>query len=134
MGKIPHIYRDHDYAMGASVDPAAIAAAEAAKTEAAALRKQVDDMKTSLDAANTKITDLTAAARQTVAPPARKTTPAADVTRLLSRYSLSAQMDAEGNIDMNAIGTALKAAGIDPTKRIEIKREIERVMQDGTAA
>jgi hypothetical protein len=116
MGKMPHIYRDHDYNMGA-------AAVVVEKPEDSATTKALADLKASLEAISTKFADLKAGARQEATAPERKTlTPS--LTALLDRHGIKA--GADGEIDVSAVSAALKKQGMEPERRIAVIRDIER--------
>ena len=133
MGKIPHVYRDHSYFMEASAAPPTAENPETTKKLEAA-EASMKELKDSLAAATTQIADLRAGKRQEATPPERKTTPTADLTKLLSRFGLSSHVGTDGAPDMHAISAALAKQGLTPAKRMEIKMDIERFTQEGAAA
>jgi hypothetical protein len=115
MGKLPHIYRDHDYAMGA-------AAAEQ-KTDPAVM-DIIKTMQTGMAEIKTGMTELKGAHREAAQQPQRKTLPA-EATKVLKRFGLTEPGDGEG-VDYNALGAAMTAAGIPLEARMTVKRTMER--------
>jgi hypothetical protein len=101
MGKVPHIYRDHDYFVSAAADKV---------DETAAINARLDEMvkplAASLAALETKLADVKAAAVANVEAPARKTLPAS-ITTLLAKNGLEAPADGS-KFSLATVDAALK--------------------------
>ena len=132
MGKIPHIFRDHDYPYYASADNRATRDEEKvmadADAAAAALAKAVEDavkpLNDKLAAAQTQIADITAGERRTRQEPTRKTLSPA-LSAALSRANLTLP---EGSEKLNAsqVDAALANLNLDTVKRMQFKTELTR--------
>jgi hypothetical protein len=134
VGKVPHIWRDHDYPYYASADvkPADLAE-EVRKSLASELEKgiapikaQLDDTKKKLEAAeakaaeaDTKLADLKAAAVRESQDPGRKTVSPA-IQAMLSRHGLT-MPEGDAKFDSAVLDAALKKANLDTAKRMEVK-------------
>ncbi|MDE2101958.1 MAG: hypothetical protein KGL39_32225 [Patescibacteria group bacterium] len=111
-GKLPHIYRDHDYLEGGSqpVKSPELIAAEKANAE---LKDHVKTLTDSVASLGTQVTDLKAAAtKQTTGQePERKTVAlSAEGKDFLSKYSLTAGDD--NTVRARDVDKALAAAGV----------------------
>ena len=132
VGKVPHIFRDHDYPYSASAELVVAAPAinvekqiadaiAAAVAPLSAALKAADDK---LAAASTQISDLKAGKRLDVTPPERKTlTPA--ITAILAKANLS-MPEGDATLDRGLVNKAMKDAGIDSQKSIAMKIALER--------
>ncbi len=110
VGQLPHVYRDHDFTVDASA--ASVAAEPTAEV------KVLRDLVASLE---TKVADLTKRDFNALREPARKTVPA-DTTAMLNKFSL--QAGADGTVSVEAVDTALAAAGVTGAKAIEAKLKL----------
>jgi hypothetical protein len=119
-GKVPHIFRDHDYPYSAAADKSADRDAAVAKAVEAAVKPLTDK----LAEAETKIADLKAAATKAAPAPERKTVPPANAA-LLARASLT-MPEGEGKLSVAALDKAMTEAGFDTTKRIQLKVGLDR--------
>jgi hypothetical protein len=100
MGKVPHIYRDHDYFVSAAADDKADA--EMAKK----LDEMVKPLAEGLKAMETKLADVKAAAVADAKAPERKTLPAS-ITTLLAKAGLQAPEDGS-KFSLASVDSALK--------------------------
>jgi hypothetical protein len=112
MGKVPHIYRDHDFLMDAGADTL---------TASAEPSKDIVDLKAGLDSLTTLVKDLTAKSFTAAAEPERKTV-GADVLALLSKNGI----DLEAGGDAKKVSVAqfddfLDKAGKHGTEAITLK-------------
>ncbi len=143
-GKVPHIFRDHDYPYSASADRSddksvadkISAAAEETKKLLAAKDDEVAKLIASavetaskafgdkLAAAETKIADLKAGKRADSATPERKTLSPV-VTAILARANLTTP-EGDAKLSASAIDAAIKPLNLEPAKRIQMKIELER--------
>lgn len=125
-GKVPHIYNDHSY-FDASPSAAAAAATEASKkTEdaiAAAVEKAVAPLKTELEAANTKVKDLQAAAFNGATPPERATLPA-NIKTLLAKANIVETDVKDGKLSTAQVNAILDAGNIHGQKALEMKLKL----------
>jgi hypothetical protein len=87
MGKVPHIYRDHDYFVSAAADKE-----DGGTVLAAKLDEMVKPLAEGLKAMETKLADVKAAAVADAKAPERKTLPAS-ITTLLAKNGLEAPAD-----------------------------------------
>jgi hypothetical protein len=110
VGKLPHIYRDHDFFVDASAD----------KNEGES--DEVKGLKDMIAGLETKITDLSKREFNASGEPERKSV-SADATALLSKFGLQAGSD--GKLTVSAVDTALEAAGVTGTKAIEAKLKLQ---------
>jgi len=141
MGKVPSIWRDHDYPYYASADNSNTTQTEEvdlkkdevtaliAEAVTAALKPLQDELtatKDKLAAAETKLTDANNVQRLVASGPQRKTlTPAGSA--ILNRASI-AMPEAEGaKLDIGTVDKALMAAAIPMTQRIMLKNELGRI-------
>jgi phage shock protein A len=110
-GKIPHIYRDHDYA------PDFYAGADKPNADVEKLRKELANVQT-------KLTDAIAAGRADSPAPERKTL-SPQVTALLSKAGLS--MPGEGmKLAASAVDASLRTANLSIQQRMQVKNELAR--------
>jgi hypothetical protein len=101
MGKVPHIYRDHDYFVSAAADKVDETAAISTK-----LDEMVKPLADGLKALETRLADVKAAAVANVEAPARKTLPAS-ITTLLAKSGLEAPADGS-KFSLATVDAALK--------------------------
>ncbi|WP_051382431.1 DUF6582 domain-containing protein [Bradyrhizobium sp. Tv2a-2] len=136
IGKIPHIFRDHDYPMGASADTEngeddvtkdeiTKLVAEAVTAAVKPMQDQNKELADKLAAAETKLKDASEKARLAAEAPARKTVNPM-VTALLAKSGIGLP-EGEDKLAMHKVDEALKAAGLDVQKRIMVKNELGRV-------
>ncbi|TXD58872.1 hypothetical protein FUT88_13425 [Ralstonia sp. TCR112] len=119
-GNVPHIYRDHDYLPGATVEAAADKAA-AQKAISDAVAAAVKPLQEALEASQTKLTDLQAKAFATAQEPERKTISPA-IKTLLAKGGIAEAEVADGKkLTVEQVDKALEAAGVKGTKAIEAK-------------
>ncbi len=124
-GRLPHIYRDHDYLtpdarVEAGNREAAIkAAADAAGAKIEPQLKAVTDQLAGLA---TQLADLKAAAAKAAPAPDRKTL-SPEVTSLISKLGLNAKAE-EGKLTIAEVDKTLAAAGITGTAAITAKLKI----------
>lgn len=112
MGKIPHIYRDHDYAGGSMYAGADNGNKDAGSAEIKALKDQVASLTTKLD-------DKLAATRAAAPEPQRKTlTP--EISRLLARAGID-EPGEDGKLSAAGVDKALKDSGLGISERLRIK-------------
>lgn len=125
LGKVPHIYRDHDYSVGASAQ-APVATTPTAPTIPTELTKAIETLTASVAEIKTGLADVKAGQRQQSPDPGRKTLPAT-ISGILSRAGIKAEgVEAEG-VTSATIGDFLTKAGItDPVQRMTVKRTMER--------
>jgi hypothetical protein len=123
-GKVPHVFRDHDWGFsaaaqpGAPATPAAPAAAPAIDAENPAIKALTDQ----IAGLGTQLTDLKAAAFKGAEQPGRKTIPS-DVMTLLAKGGIK-EAPAEGMTE-GQIDTMLEAAGVTGiSARIAAKQQI----------
>lgn len=131
-GNVPHIYRDHDYLPGATVEAGAAKTDEAAI--AAAIEKAVALLKAELESANTTIKDLKASAFKSAEQPQRATA-SPQTMMLLAKGGVKIEDVSEGKkLTVEQVDKALDAAGVSGTKRIEAKLKMrhEGLMEVGT--
>jgi hypothetical protein len=100
MGRVPHVYRDHDYFVNAAADDKADA--EMAKK----LDEMVKPLAEGFKAMETKLADVKAAAVADAKAPERKTLPAS-VTTLLAKAGLQAPEDGS-KFSLASVDAALK--------------------------
>lgn len=121
-GKVPHIYTDHSY-FDASPEAAAAKKDADAAAIAAAIEKAVAPLKTELEAAQTKLTDLKAAAFKGAEQPQRATVPPQIMT-LLAKSGLAEAVADGKKLSVDQVNTMLDASGIKGTKAIETKLKL----------
>jgi hypothetical protein len=102
LGRVPHVYRDHDYYVNAAADNKADAVAELAKK----LDEMVKPLADGLKALETKLADVKAAAVADAKAPERKTLPAS-ITTLLAKAGLQAPEDGS-KFSLASVDAALK--------------------------
>jgi hypothetical protein len=112
MGRVPHIYRDHDYFVSAAVDKADPAADMAKK-----LDEMVKPLADGLKSLETKLADVKAAAIANVEAPVRKTLPAA-ITALLAKTGIEAPADGS-KLSLANVNKALE--GLPTGTRLQVK-------------
>ena len=135
LGKVPHIFRDHDYPTYASAetneeidmtkDEVSKLIASAVETAVKPLAEQLKATEDKLAAAETKLADVKASARAESAPPARKAVNPM-VSKLLAGTTI-AMPEGEEKLAVATVDSALKAAGLDVGKRLMVKNELTRV-------
>jgi hypothetical protein len=126
-GKVPHIYTDHSY-FDASPEAAAARKTADDKANADAIAKAVEaaiaPLKTELEAANTKVKDLQAAAFNQSPEPTRKTI-SPQIMTLLAKGGIKPEDVADDKkLTVEQVDKALDAAGLTGTKRIETKLKL----------
>jgi hypothetical protein len=99
MGKVPHIYRDHDYFVSAAAD-------DKAEDMSKRFDEMVKPLADGLKALETKLADVKAAAVADVKAPERKTLPAS-ITTLLAKAGLEAPADGS-KFSLASVDAALK--------------------------
>jgi hypothetical protein len=109
VGKLPHVYRDHDFFVDAGADVEG-----KDSPEVKALKELVAGLET-------KVTDLSKREFNASQEPPRKTV-SADSTALLGKFNI--QAGADGKVSVQAVDTALEAAGVTGTKAIEAKLKL----------
>ena len=135
LGKVPHIFRDHDYPTYASAetneeidmtkDEVSKLIASAVETAVKPLAEQLKATEDKLAAAETKLADVKASARAESTPPARKAVNPM-VSKLLAGTTI-AMPEGEEKLAVATVDSALKAAGLDVGKRLMVKNELTRV-------
>ena len=135
VGKVPHIWRDHDYPAYASAetneeidmtkDEVSKLIASAVETAVKPLAEQLKATEDKLAAAETKLADVKASARAESTPPARKAVNPM-VSKLLAGTTI-AMPEGEEKLAVATVDSALKAAGLDVGKRLMVKNELTRV-------
>jgi hypothetical protein len=135
LGKVPHIFRDHDYPTYASAetneeidmtkDEVSKLIASAVETAVKPLAEQLKATEDKLAAAETKLADVKASARAESTPPARKAVNPM-VSKLLAGTTI-AMPEGEEKLALASVDSALKAAGLDVGKRLMVKNELTRV-------
>lgn len=141
IGKVPHIWRDHDYPFyaGADKDRANGTTQEddlkkeevtalIAESVAAALKPLQDELKDTkekLSAAETKLTDAANKARLEASSPQRKTLPP-QVSALLSRAAIN-MPEGDKKLNVGEVDKALAGANLSIQQRIMVKGQLERV-------
>lgn len=117
-GKLPHIFRDHDWGFSAAAAPSPSPAPAALDAENPVIKGITD----TLAGLGTQLTDLKSAAFKTAEAPARKTLPA-DVMTLLAKGGIK-EAPADGMTE-GQIDTMLQAAGVTGiSARIAAKQQI----------
>ncbi|WP_241974640.1 hypothetical protein [Paraburkholderia sp. BL17N1] len=118
-GKLPHIFRDHDWGFSAAAAPTPTPAPAALDAENPVIKSLTD----SLSALGTKVDDIKAAAFKAAEAPARKTIPS-DVMTLLAKGGIKVEDTKEG-LTEGQIDTMLQAAGVTGiSARIAAKQSI----------
>lgn len=118
-GRVPYVYRDHDYLPGARVE-----AGSDEKAIAAAVEKAIAPMKTELEAANTKVKDLEAKAFKNAEAPVRATI-SPQIMTLLAKGGVKAEEVSDGKkLSVEQVDKALEAAGVRGIKAIEAKLKL----------
>lgn len=116
MGKLPNIYRDHDF-IEAGANGGAAAATDPALT------KQLETIVASVADLGTKLTDLQAKAFATASAPERKTL-SPEIKSLLAKAGIGEDIAAGGKVTTEMVDKFLDAAGIKGTKAIETKLKL----------
>lgn len=111
LGRVPHIYRDHDFLVDASAE-------DKIKPEVKP-DPAVEELKASVAALTTKLTDLGAKAFEAAKEPARKTLPV-DVARLLSKNGLDASAD-NFKVSIEQFDAFLDKSGVDRQQALTLK-------------
>jgi hypothetical protein len=127
-GKVPMIYRDHDYLPDARVE----AAAQAAIAEK---DKQIAELSASVKDLGTKVTDLSAKAFNEAKPAERATLPG-NVLTLLAKANIAEDKLVDGKMTVEQVNTMLDASGIRGQAAIETKLKLRHagLMPSGKAA
>lgn len=115
MGKLPHVYRDHDF-----FDTSAAAAAPATDP---ALIKRLEDVTASVASLGTQLTDLSAKAFNNANQPDRKTL-SPEIKTLLAKAGISEEDAVSGKLDVATVDKFLDAAGIKGVKAVETKLKL----------
>lgn len=120
-GRVPQIYRDHDYLPDARVEAAAIEAAveKVGKAQAEALSKANDQ----IASLTTMVTDLKASAFKSADAPTRSTI-SPQIQTLLAKAGIKDEAIKDGKLTTEQVDTMLDAAGIRGTKAIETKLKL----------
>lgn len=126
-GRVPHIYRDHDWFSDARVE-AGRGAGESAELKAARehgekLEGQLKTVTDSLAAVTTQIKDLQAKAFNSSEAPQRKTLPA-EIVSLIAKAGISKDDAEQSKLTLASVDKALEAAGIKGQPAIEAKLKI----------
>lgn len=121
-GKVPHIYNDHSY-FDASPSAAADASKKNDEAIAAAVEKAVGPLKADLDAANTKVKDLQAAAFNGAQPAERATLPA-NIKTLLAKANIVETDVKDGKLSTAQVNAILDAGNIRGQKALEMKLKL----------
>lgn len=108
MGKLPHIFRDHDYPLGA-------AAEKGEPPEVKALKEQVSGLET-------QVKDLKAAAAESKPEPQRKTLPP-HITAILAKANVSVP---EGDAKIEAASLDQALTGLSIQERLRIKASLRQ--------
>lgn len=118
-GKLPHIFRDHDWGFSAAATPAPTPAPAALDAENPVIKGITD----TLAGLGTQLTDLKAAAFKAAEAPARRTVPS-EVLTLLAKGGIKVEDTKEG-LTEGQIDTMLEAAGVTGiSARIAAKQQI----------
>jgi hypothetical protein len=134
-GRVPNVYRDHDFLPGARVEAGKDAAAlAAAAADVAAKDKQIKDLTDSVASLGTKITDLSAAAFNGSPAPARATI-SPEIKTLMAKGGIKDDDVKEGKLSTSQVNAMLDAGGIKGSKAIEMKLKLRHdgLMEVGTA-
>ncbi len=113
LGKMPHIYRDHDFLM---------ASREEDKKAHAESSKEMVELKANLDAANSAIADLKKASFHAASNPERKTL-SPSILSLLNKVGIQASADSK--MTVADVDKLLANANIKTTDRIAIKLSMQ---------
>jgi len=116
LGKVPHVFRDNDYPYSAGADDKGQIDAEAMKKAVEEATKPFADK---LAAAETKLTDLAAAARTASTAPERKTLPPA-ITAILAKAGVVAP-EGDDKMSMTVLDKALAEANLTLSQRLQVK-------------
>ena len=127
LGKIPHIWRDHDYPMSAAAQTSVTAAVDPAlKKDVETLSASLKTVTDSLAAITTGLADLKANARANTPAPERRTLPSS-VTSLLARNGIGAPTDGDPTkVNVEEIAAKLKANGASPEDIMVFKNTVDR--------
>lgn len=118
-GKLPHIFRDHDWGFSAAATPAPTPAPAALDAENPVIKGITD----TLAGLGTQLTDLKAAAFKAAEAPTRRTVPS-EVLTLLAKGGIKVEDTKEG-LTEGQIDTMLEAAGVTGiSARIAAKQQI----------
>jgi hypothetical protein len=123
VGKIPHVFRDHDYPMSAAADHAKDDEMDEKKL-AAVLEAAMKPVLDKLAAQDTMIADLKASARREATPPERKTV-SPSINALLAKAMLTVP-DGDGKLATAEVDKALSNANLSTLQRIQVKTELSR--------
>lgn len=119
VGKVPHIYRDHDYAGTWAAGADGNVARTGAKEESPELKALRDQ----LASISTKMADLKAAAADSAKQPERKTIPP-QITQLLAKAGMGAEDD--GKVSVAKLDAAMSGASMDLRQRMVLKQQLIR--------
>jgi len=127
VGKVPHIWRDHDYPTYAAADTRAVPAPSQADIDASIAKAVEAATKPLLDklaASETRIADVQAAARAAANPPERKTISPA-ISAILARAQIGVP-EGDGKLTVAQIDEATSKLNLPIGKRIQLKSELTR--------
>lgn len=110
MGRIPHIYRDHDFLY---------AAAEKTAQQDPETKKTVEALQASIDGLGTQLKDLSAKAFTESAAPQRKTI-SPEIKSLLAKHGMTEEAE-KGSLSIETVDKTLTAAGLSNSQRIAAK-------------
>lgn len=116
-GKVPMVYRDHDYLPDARVEAGAAAAQDPATA------KTLGELTATLASLGTTVNDIKAAAFKGATEPGRKTLPPA-ILSLLAKGGIKAEDMKDGKLTIEQVDTMLDAAGIRGPKAVETKLKL----------
>jgi len=119
-GKVPMIYRDHDYLPDARVEAAA---AKKADEEKAAMEKKNAELEASVKDLGTKLKDLEAKAFNGEKAPERATLPS-NIQTLLAKANIGEKDMKDGKLTTDQVNAVLDAANLHGQKAIEMKLKL----------
>lgn len=108
VGKLPHIYRDHDFFVDASAETVGAGKADPA----------IAELKSTIEALGTKVSDLSTKAFNAAREPERKTVPV-ELTALLAKHDINASADAK--VSVAKFDEILASSNLDRPARITLK-------------
>lgn len=123
-GKLPHIYRDHDWLMGGAETRETPDPAAATKAITDAIEAAVKPLKDGLAAQDTKITDLSAKAFNTSPAPDRKTL-SSEGLHLLAKAGLKLD-GADSKLSMASLDAAVEKTGMTRQDSIALKLALQQ--------
>jgi hypothetical protein len=124
-GKLPHIYRDHDWIMGNADrgDNRSAAPSVDTKVITDAIEAAVKPLKDGLEAQGTKITDLSAKAFSNAEAPQRRTL-SGEGAALLAKAGLKLEGE-NGKVSVHALDQAIEKAGLGRQDGIALKLSLQ---------